>query len=187
MWKLPKICPFSVNPSRIFANCKKNNYLCKQNAIKYDIIHYKRNAIQIMKKSLKLMMVVLLTAIGLSLTSCGDDEKDYNSIVGEWRPVPYGQNFEGGQYLRFEDNGQFSWVNHVYDVVDGRVDEYYERVKGNYTLTGYILEGAILNLEGVDDDGDELSTTLHVQIVNDGMELLMTDEDGETIRWYRSE
>lgn len=136
-----------------------------------------------MKKHLQILMVAIFATLSLSLTSCGDDDKD--SIVGTWVSPEPGSLSDGSSILVFDKNGSFTWDNHyIWADENGLYDEH-ESVSGRYSVAGDPVKGATVNMTGTDQDGDEVSLSVTVKLLDGGDVMNMTVPEGYNYNWYR--
>jgi len=110
--------------------------------------HKINNLNQPKMKKLSILFISMLT-LGLSLTSCSNDDDDKGSIEGKWTPVKFGTIVEGKEYLvaipndgkcsegtiEYGADGKFTDI--TYEFYDNKCEASTD--KGTYTFVDNIL------------------------------------------------
>lgn len=97
-----------------------------------------------MKLYLKLLYVVLLSALSFTLVSCGDDDEDNASLIGVWETA-WSEDGESFQFMwTFNRDNKFTFD---YSQSDGFATVT-AQINGVYTLSGDLSQGATLVMTG---------------------------------------
>lgn len=130
-----------------------------------------------MKKYFNLLVVVMIAAFSLTLTSCGDDDDDNGPLVGTWECTEIDE--DGDVYYQTitfnKDNTFYTTLAESYNN-----QTYSKTLYGTYAISGDIKKGAAITMNFIDEDGDTWTENGAVRV--DGKKAYVSlDGDGEQI------